>query len=77
MPRVILAALSNLTDTYSHIYSTKDGKVAFADTIIMSIHDFSVYHPDSSGRSKERYDLIEHQLAHTVRDPNGRTYNRT
>lgn len=42
MPRVILAALSSLTDTYSHIYSTKDGEVALADTIIMSIHDFSV-----------------------------------
>ena len=26
---------------------------------------------------RERYDLIEHQLAHTVRDPNGRVYNRT
>jgi integrase len=26
---------------------------------------------------EERYDLIEHQLAHTVRDPNGRAYNRT
>jgi integrase len=26
---------------------------------------------------RERYDLIEHQLAHTVRDPNGRAYNRT
>lgn len=25
----------------------------------------------------ERYDLIEHQLAHTMRDPNGRAYNRT
>ena len=25
----------------------------------------------------ERYDLIEHQLAHKVRDPNGRAYNRT
>jgi len=25
----------------------------------------------------ERYDLIEHQLAHSVRDPNGRAYNRT
>ena len=25
----------------------------------------------------ERYDLIEMQLAHTVRDPNGRAYNRT
>ena len=24
-----------------------------------------------------RVDLIEHQLAHTVRDPNGRAYNRT
>ena len=24
----------------------------------------------------ERYDLIEHQLAHMVRDPNGRAYNR-
>ena len=26
---------------------------------------------------KVRTDLIEHQLAHTVRDPNGRAYNRT
>ena len=25
----------------------------------------------------ERYELIEHQLAHKVRDPNGRAYNRT
>ena len=25
----------------------------------------------------ERYDYIEQQLAHTVRDPNGRAYNRT
>ena len=24
-----------------------------------------------------RPDYIEHQLAHTVRDPNGRAYNRT
>ena len=26
---------------------------------------------------RERYDLIEQQLAHMVRDPNGRAYNRT
>lgn len=26
---------------------------------------------------KVRVDLIEHQLAHAVRDPNGRAYNRT
>jgi hypothetical protein len=26
---------------------------------------------------RERPDLIEHQLAHAVRDPNGRAYNRT
>ena len=25
----------------------------------------------------ERVDLIEHQLAHTVKDANGRAYNRT
>lgn len=25
----------------------------------------------------ERVDLIEHQLAHQVKDPNGRAYNRT
>ena len=25
----------------------------------------------------ERVDYIEHQLAHTVKDPNGRAYNRT
>lgn len=26
---------------------------------------------------QERVDLIEHQLAHAVKDPNGRAYNRT
>lgn len=26
---------------------------------------------------EERVDLIEHQLAHQVKDPNGRAYNRT
>jgi integrase len=26
---------------------------------------------------EERVDLIEHQLAHAVIDPNGRAYNRT
>lgn len=26
---------------------------------------------------EERVDLIEHQLAHAVKDPNGRAYNRT
>ena len=40
----------------------------------------------ASGRWLERFwtrcwgfrpDLIEHQLAHAVRDPNGRAYNRT
>lgn len=25
----------------------------------------------------ERVDLIEHQIAHAVKDPNGRAYNRT
>ena len=25
----------------------------------------------------ERYELIEHQLAHTIHDPNGKAYNRT
>jgi integrase len=25
----------------------------------------------------ERVDLVEHQLAHAVKDPNGRAYNRT
>jgi integrase len=26
---------------------------------------------------QQRVDLIEHQLAHAVKDPNGRAYNRT
>ena len=25
----------------------------------------------------ERFEFIEHQLAHSVKDPNGRAYNRT
>jgi hypothetical protein len=28
-------------------------------------------------RLEERVDLVEHQLAHALKDPNGRAYNRT
>jgi len=48
------------------------------DSDEMSIHGFrAIARTLLEEVLKERYDLIEHQLAHTVRDPNGRAYNRT
>lgn len=48
------------------------------DSEEMSIHGFrAIARTLLEEVLKERYDLIEHQLAHTVRDPNGRAYNRT
>jgi integrase len=43
---------------------TGHGFRAMARTILDEVLDF-------------RPDIIEHQLAHAVRDPNGRAYNRT
>ena len=43
---------------------TAHGFRAMARTILDEVHGF-------------RPDIIEHQLAHAIRDPNGRAYNRT
>ena len=49
---------------YSKEIMTAHGFRAMARTIMDEVLD-------------ERVDLIEHQLAHAVKDPNGRAYNRT
>jgi integrase len=49
---------------YSKDVMTAHGFRAMARTILDEVLD-------------ERVDLIEHQLAHAVKDPNGRAYNRT
>ena len=49
---------------YSNEVHTAHGFRAMARTILDEVLE-------------ERVDLIEHQLAHTVKDPNGRAYNRT
>jgi integrase len=49
---------------YSKDVMTGHGFRAMARTIMDEVLD-------------ERVDLIEHQLAHAVKDPNGRAYNRT
>jgi len=49
---------------YDNNMMTPHGFRATARTILDEVLEF-------------RVDLIEHQLAHTVRDPNGRAYNRT
>lgn len=56
------AALPNLG--YSKEEMTAHGFRAMARTILDEVLE-------------ERVDLIEHQLAHAVSDPNGRAYNRT
>jgi len=58
----ILLALRSLG--YSKEEMTGHGFRAMARTILDEVLDF-------------RVDLIEHQLAHAVRDANGRAYNRT
>lgn len=58
----INAALRRLG--YGHDEMTGHGFRAMARTILDEVLGF-------------RPDFIEHQLAHTVRDPNGRAYNRT
>jgi len=58
----ILAALRNMG--YSKEEMSGHGFRAMARTILDEVLN-------------ERVDIIEHQLAHAVRDPNGRAYNRT
>lgn len=43
----------------------------------MTGHGFRATGADDLGRGSYRPDVIEHQLAHAVKDPNGRAYNRT
>jgi integrase len=48
------------------------------DNDVMNGHGFrAMAHTILDEVLGERVDLIEHQLAHAVRDPNGRAYNRT
>ena len=58
----ILAALRNMG--YAKEEMSGHGFRAMARTILDEVLQF-------------RPDIIEHQLAHAVRDPNGRAYNRT
>ena len=58
----INAALRRLG--YDSSAMTAHGFRAMARTILDEVLDF-------------RPDIIEHQLAHAVKDPNGRAYNRT
>jgi len=58
----ILAALRNMG--YAKEEMSGHGFRAMARTMLDEILQF-------------RPDIIEHQLAHAVRDPNGRAYNRT
>ena len=59
--------LSGYPNRYTVMKSALEGQVRFramARTILDEVLGF-------------RPDFIEHQLAHAVRDPNGRAYNRT
>jgi integrase len=58
----VLAAMRTLGITREEM--TGHGFRAVARTLLDEVHGF-------------RADIIEHQLAHAVRDPNGRAYNRT
>jgi integrase len=49
---------------YSNTEMTAHGFRAMARTVLEEVLDFPI-------------DIIEHQLAHAVKDPNGRAYNRT
>ncbi|AEQ98563.1 phage integrase [Xanthomonas oryzae pv. oryzicola BLS256] len=54
----------------------KDGKVRASST--MTAHGFRAMARTVLDEVLDfRPDYIEHQLAHAVRDPNGRAYNRT
>lgn len=86
----ILAELRELTGQNDYVFTSHSGHPYGKDSLRMALRrtgvtdDMSTPHGfRATARTMleeilgERYDLIEHQLAHTVRDPNGRAYNRT
>ena len=88
----ILTELKELTGTYKHVfcsmrYSAKPLSVNTMNAALRSMgfdkdtmtpHGFrAMARTILDEELKQRPDLIEHQLAHAVKDPNGRAYNRT
>lgn len=66
------------------------GRPMSENTVLMALRTLGIHKDEMTGHGframartildevlGERPDLIEHQLAHAVRDPNGRAYNRT
>lgn len=86
----ILTELRKLTGQNDYVFTSRSGHPYGKDSLRMALRrtgvsdDMATPHGfRATARTMleeilgERYDLIEHQLAHTVRDPNGRAYNRT
>ena len=75
------------TSVYVLPMQTDDARPMAANTVADAIRRMGFEHTAHGFRAtartildeilEERVDLIEHQLAHAVKDPNGRAYNRT
>lgn len=89
LSRQALAVLESLprTSTYVLPMQKDDGRPMAANTVADAIRKLGFEHTAHGFRATARtmldevltqkVDLIEHQLAHAVRDANGRAYNRT
>lgn len=88
----ILREVHGMTGAGTYVFpSARSGKRPMSDNAILSaMRRMGVEKDEMSGHGframartildevlRVRPDLIEHQLAHAVRDPNGRAYNRT
>ena len=88
----ILRELHNLTGHTRHIFpgARANGRPMSDNAILAAMRSLGIGKDEMSGHGFRamartildevlgvRPDLIEHQLAHAVRDPNGRAYNRT
>lgn len=88
----ILAELQPLTGNSTYVFpSARSNSRPMSDNAILAaLRRLGISKEEASGHGfratartlldevlRVRPDIIEHQLAHTVRDPNGRAYNRT
>jgi integrase len=88
---VILEELKKLTGSGRYIFPGRTSERPMSDnTILAALRNMGYAKDEMSGHGframartlldevlQIRPDFIEHQLAHSVRDPNGRAYNRT
>ncbi len=86
----ILRELQPLTGHKRYVFTVRGGRPISDNTLLQAMRRLDISQDDTTAHGwrasfrtigdevlKQRVDLLEHQLAHSVKDANGWAYNRT